>query len=177
LAILDDGLQHHCLSRDVELVLMTSARPWQRVFREFPGFLRAPVLAAWTKGGSEPWGWRRFQERIRVTWGQRAPEEATGLWLVTGVAQGQQVRRSLEAAGWRVDLHHDFKDHAGFERDQVRDILEKAGSAGLKVALTGKDWVKWRALGVRRAEVEVFEPEMILDEQGRRAWSRVLWGS
>jgi len=58
----------------------------------------------------------------------------------------------------------------------VKQLIEDARAAGARVAVTGKDWVKWRALGIDRAQVAVLEPELEWKE-GQEAWNHVLWGS
>jgi tetraacyldisaccharide 4'-kinase len=178
LAILDDGLQHLAIEHDVEVVLSTSARPWQKIFREFPVSRSKPSLHAWTKGGIPPFRSGVLQPLIRIRW-RTELQSASGanrpLWLVTGVADSEQVRQSIEAAGWRVVAHSACRDHAKYSREWIDDLSVRAQSGGLLLATTGKDWVKWRAMGVDSEDVAVFEPGPLWDEEGRRSWMRVLW--
>lgn len=179
LAILDDGLQHLSLDRDLELVLQTSARPWSRVFREWPGTRRVPALFAWSRGAVPPIGWGRHSgHAIRLKWRSiptHAVQGSPELWLVTGVADGTRVRAALEEQGWQVSAHSNCRDHARYNRQWVDEILDRARRGGLQPATTGKDWVKWKRLGVPESAVVVFEPELVLDDEGRRRWSRMLW--
>jgi tetraacyldisaccharide-1-P 4'-kinase len=79
-------------------------------------------------------------------------------------------------AGYRVQKHVEFRDHAVYEQVMIRDLLRKSGASGCRLAITGKDWVKWRASGVTQAEVIVLEPELKFEEEARAVWNRVLWG-
>jgi hypothetical protein len=63
----------------------------------------------------------------------------------------------------------------------VQELVDEARKAGCAIAVTGKDWVKWRAIaevreGTAPGRVTVLEPELEWKE-GREAWDRVLWGS
>jgi hypothetical protein len=64
-------------------------------------------------------------------------------------------------------------------RKLIADAGGVAGPQSMKIALTGKDWVKWRELpGVAELEgksVFVLEPELDWQE-GREEWNRLLWG-
>jgi len=178
LAILDDGLQHLAIEHDLEVVLSTSARPWQKIFREFPWRRSVPSLHAWTKGGVPPFRSGSLLPLIRIRWKSELRNSSAvrgTLWLVTGVADSEEVRQSIEAGGWSVVAHSVCRDHAKYSREWVLDLLKRAASGGLVPATTGKDWVKWQALGVDPDDVAVFEPEPIWDEEGRRQWLRVLW--
>jgi tetraacyldisaccharide 4'-kinase len=178
LAILDDGLQHLAIKRDLEVVLSTSARPWQRIFRELPGRRKMPALHAWTKGGLPPFRSAALQPLIPIRWRtelRNPPSARQPFWLVTGVANSEQVRQSIEAAGWQVVSHSVCRDHATYSREWLEDLSKRAASGGLILATTGKDWVKWRAIGMSLESVAVFEPEPLWDEEGRRQWLRVLW--
>jgi tetraacyldisaccharide-1-P 4'-kinase len=97
------------------------------------------------------------------------------VWLVTGVAQGKSVLELARASGYQVLKHVPFPDHARYIEPVVRGILAGAKQAGAAVAVTGKDWVKWRDLGVSPDEVRVLEPELAFEE-GRELWNQKLWG-
>ena len=180
LVILDDGLQHLEIARELDVILATSNRPWTKIFREFPVSSRKTrSVFAWTKGYQPPFGIGADASVVRLRWQMAPPARAGGsdkLWLVTGVADGRQVRDSLEAAGWAIEAFSYLEDHAKYSREWVKAKITRAKQSGLKIATTGKDWVKWRALGIQRDEVLVFEPEIVWDDQGRKLWLRELWG-
>ena len=68
-----------------------------------------------------------------------------------------------------------LRDHAEVTRAQLDGWLKQAAAAGARVAVTGKDFVKWRALGIPLQQVLVFEPKLEF-ESGLAHWERVLWG-
>jgi tetraacyldisaccharide-1-P 4'-kinase len=99
--------------------------------------------------------------------------KADGFHLVTGIENGAAAAASAREAGYAIVEHTEFSDHHPYRADEVRGLLANARQAGYRIALTGKDWVKWRDLGVARSEVEVLEPEVVLDDA---AWNRIVWG-
>jgi tetraacyldisaccharide-1-P 4'-kinase len=179
LVILDDGLQHLAIAHDIEIILSTSARPWQKIFRELPARRQVPAAHLWTKGGKPPFRASIMKPLIRMRWKSQLHRSNPGsapLWLVTGVGDSKQVRASVEAAGWQVGAHSACRDHARYSREWIEGLSRRASSGGLMLATTGKDWVKWRTLGLDEVDVAVFEPEIVWDEEGRKQWLRTLWG-
>lgn len=174
LVILDDGFQHHRIRRDLDIVALTSARPGERLFRDFPWMVRRAALLVWTKGERRPrsFGAPMIRARFRVP----KPDFASSICLVTGLADGEAARKAALEAGYRVERHIPFPDHARYAETDVRSIFEEARARGLKVATTGKDWVKWREMGIPGDSVLVLEPQIELEEQDREIWERVLWG-
>ncbi len=176
--LLDDGFQHWRIRKDLELVALTSARRTQMFHRDWGGALKFADLVIWTKGETRPGASGRPMVKARYSFDHRARAEREGstpLWLVTGLADGKSARGSLECAGVKVDRHIPFPDHARYAEGMVAGILESAKRAGAIVLITGKDWVKWRKLGVAPDQVKVLEPQVVFEE-GRDLWLRVLWG-
>jgi len=66
-----------------------------------------------------------------------------------------------------------FPDHHAFSALEIERILEEASALGETVLLSGKDWVKWRALGTDPGSVEVVEPEIEISK-GAEHWDRLL---
>jgi tetraacyldisaccharide 4'-kinase len=174
LVVLDDGFQHWRITRDLDIVAVTDARRGETLFRDFAGALQRAHLLVWTKGECWPAGYPEPHARIRF----RMPEgsRAQPVWLVTGLADGKRARAAIEAAGFAVARHVEFPDHARYAAPIVQGIVEGARRAGAVVATTGKDWVKWRDLGVGASEVRVLEPEVAF-ASGEDAWRRALWGA
>jgi len=145
LVILEDGYQHLQIARDVDLIVLGQGRPSRRIFREWPGSILG-------------------RNCIEVTASLRGPdsesEQGLKLWLVSGIGNPERFESSALKAGWTVSKRTDFSDHARYSRDWLDKALDQAGQAGLKIAITGKDWVKWAALGVSGDSVLVFEPEV-----------------
>ena len=106
-------------------------------------------------------------------------DPAAPFWLVSGVADAQDVERLARISGYLVQRHVYFPDHARYAEPMVRELTEQAARAGVKIAVTGKDWVKWRELpGIRSLQgqrIAVLEPELEWQE-GRELWNRLLWG-
>ncbi len=174
LVILDDGLQHWKIQRDLDVVAVTSARWWSKPFREFAVTLPTGALVVWTKGEAAPA--LQGQEWLRVRY-KLAPGNGRPVWLVSGVADSAAVQKSVEEAGWRVIGRVAREDHATYRRESLDALMESARIVGAHLATTGKDWVKWQALGIEREQVVVFEPELEFDVKGATRWRQTLWGS
>ena len=180
LVILDDGFQHWRIHKDLEMVAVTSRSRGETLYRDWSGALARADLVVWTKGDIAPEAGGRPLIRVRfvlpeamTTGGGAAPK----IWLITGVADGNEVLRTTRAAGYDVVGHTSFPDHAVYARPIVAELRERARGGGYELALTGKDWVKWREFGVSRADVRVLEPEVRFEGAGRALWDRILWAS
>jgi len=180
LVILDDGFQHWKIKKDIEIVAVTSDGPAEAPHRDFAETLKRANLVVWTKGEARPLcAGRPF---VRVHWrierlpgtGADIPPELP-LHLVTGIASARRAREAIEASGFRISEHSRFPDHMNYNGDQVRGFLAEAKKRSLAVATTGKDWVKWRALGISPNQVLVFEPLPEFSE-GKDLWLKTLWG-
>ncbi len=183
LVILDDGFQQWGIHRDVEILAVTSDRRDQRVFRERLSRSNLADLVVWTKGQARPTlgatqaPWVRVEFRPQIWKGSEGPERPP-LLLVTGVGDPVAVSQSLRQAGWTVAEHQRLEDHARFEARQAALLIDRAKREGLSLAMTGKDWVKWRGVAPTisgSAAPWVFEPELEILE-GREDWNRVIWG-
>ncbi len=175
LVLLDDGFQNTQFTKDVEVVAVTSAEAGQCYFRDFASALDRADLVVWTKGDRRPDA--RGRPFVAAEYRLPAPPSGSGkLWVVTGVADGVGVVAQLRREGYRVEKHLKFGDHAAYTEQMTRSLLEAAGKDGARLVLTGKDWVKWRELGVRRDQVIVVEPAVHFRE-GESEWNRILWES
>lgn len=173
LVILDDGFQSWKIQKDLNIVSLTSSRPWERVFRDLPRAVREADLAVWTKGDRRP---SHFDvPLVRVSYKISADLMNRPIWLVTGIADGKSAHQLVSASGYQVEKHFSFPDHYRYNSTQVHKILKQASGRDCKVALTGKDWVKWKSLGISQSEVLVLEPKLVFLE-GRELWLQMLWG-
>ncbi len=171
--LLDDGFQNHQFQKNLEIVAITSARPSQVVFREDQRALKNADLMIWTKGKVIP----DFQGRpwAQVQYDLPIAKTTELFWLVTGVADGKSVHALSLQAGYRILKHLEFPDHAFYDRPCVESLLRQSAAQGCKIALTGKDWVKWKKWGIAQSLVCVLEPQLIWIH-GQETWNRILWG-
>lgn len=172
--ILDDGFQNWKIQKDVDVVALTSAKRDQTLFRDWDQELKKADLLVWTKGEDRPHDFGKPMARVRF----RLPENQNkkqGYWLVTGIADGGFASYCSSEAGYQIRRHLQFRDHADYEESEIKKILKEASEHQCRVLTTGKDWVKWRELGISRSEVIVLEPELVFEE-GRDIWTQILWG-
>jgi tetraacyldisaccharide 4'-kinase len=175
LVVLDDGFQHWKIQKDLEVVALTSRGPTDILFRDFNGALDGADLLVWTKGesapsvpGGKPLVRARFIVPSSAGLGSR-------VWLVSGLGDNAAALESVKQANYQVERHVEFRDHAIYDEVLIRELLEQARSAGCRLAVTGKDWVKWREFA-KPSEVIVLEPTLGFEDGGLATWNRVLWG-
>lgn len=185
LVILDDGLQHWKIAREIDVIAVTGDRWGQNLFRNFYGVISrslAPMrLIVWTKGKVPP---QALAPDVEVHFDlSQIPELNNGLknqnfWLVSGVAATKQVKEQLESMGVQIERHFGFVDHARYERVEVLQLLEDAERNDRLILITGKDWVKWKKwLGpTEQARCIRIEPQVKI-LKGHEAWRKVLWGA
>ncbi|MEK6704545.1 MAG: tetraacyldisaccharide 4'-kinase [Bdellovibrionota bacterium] len=177
--IIDDGFQNWQFKKDIELVAVTSQPRSVVVYRDWASALRGADLVIWTKGDEKPFCAGRPMVKVRFFLPKTAPKAAANdepLFLVAGVADPESVKEMALKAGYDVRKFFPFPDHAIYDVKSMEEIISGARSAGCKVGLTGKDWVKWRELGADKNNVTVLEPSMVFEGEGKKEWDRVLWG-
>lgn len=173
--ILDDGLQNYRIEKDIEIVAMTSKRRSEVVFRDWKRRLKSADLIVWTKGEENPVT-ERHQKLVRVHYDYNLTplSSSKSLYLVTAVADGNQVREMIESRGSVVEVHRVFKDHASFTHSEAEQIAKESRERGLRLAMTGKDYVKWKEFGIHEEVLEL-EPFLRIVE-GETVWNQTLWG-
>ena len=182
--ILDDGLQHWKIRRDLDLIAVTSDRPHERVFRESLSRLvrgyPSKALWIWTKGECSPFEnladvpdfeKSTCKARFRLKLPPGLLPGAT-VWSVCGIADPQRFHESLASLGLHVSRHFTFSDHHDYRRESLEEIFTLAKNAGAPLVTTGKDSVKWSELGFK--EFSVLEPDLEW-EWGRENWENALW--
>jgi lipid-A-disaccharide synthase len=166
--ILDDGFQHWKIHKDVEIVAVTSWTRAQAFFREWASALKYADLLIWTKGNVRPKSYEKPMVKLGFYLQSPTVETSLGLILITGLGDPESARKAVLQAGYRIEKH------LSFSREMAWNIFSNLKNSGLRLAMTGKDWVKWREFGIPQAEVLVFEPELIFEE-GLEVWEQVLW--
>jgi tetraacyldisaccharide 4'-kinase len=171
--ILDDGFQHWKIKKDLEIVAVTSFSWGAVFFRDWMKAITHANLVVWTKGAEQPEFFGRPWVKMKYVI-PRAKDESS-VWLVSGVAAEEPVFHLAIESGYHIVKRVRFEDHYSYRKEEVQKLLSEAAAQKSRIALTGKDWVKWRALGVSASDILVLEPKLIIEE-GRDQWERVLWG-
>jgi tetraacyldisaccharide 4'-kinase len=175
LVVLDDGFQNTQLKKDVEIVALTSKKRGDVFFRDFQQSLKSADLCVWTKGAERP-NVPESVPFVHVAYRLRSSVSHQAVWLVTGTADGESVYELATESGYTILRKILLQDHYSYDHLQVRELIEQAKKEGCQIALTGKDWVKWRDLDVQMGEVIVLEPEIEVI-QGEEIFIRVLWNA
>ena len=175
LVVLDDGFQHWKIKKDVEVLAVTSAQMNDRIFRDWPAESRQADLLVWTKGEKAPVSFDEADpsKQVKVRYELSVSSERP-VWILCGVADPVSVVQSARAAGLEVRRQIPLADHVELSHSDMQRWLGEAAKQGCKLAITGKDWVKWEAKGMSSSDVLVLEPELVF-ERGRDAWERALW--
>lgn len=174
LVLLDDGFQNWKIHKDLEVVAVTSQNRAQTFFRDWPGALSKADLLVWTKGSVRPRGPGNVP-MVKTRYQLPTPKSDQAIWLVTGVGNPKLAAQQIERSGYRIAKHFSFPDHARYSRSEIMELIQSAKNAGCVLALTGKDWVKWREQGLDAADFLILEPEVHIEE-GKEIWDRILWG-
>jgi tetraacyldisaccharide 4'-kinase len=177
LVILDDGFQHWRIQKDLEILAVTSSQWGDVIFRDAPSALKKADLIVWTKGARRPISFGKPLVKVRYALKQaiKLPSEKLNLWLITGVADGQSVYQLMVDSGFQVQRHIQLGDHWNYSKHEVMQWLQQAQQQRCQIALTGKDWVKWRDFGITQNDVMMIEPDLVFEE-GEEIWEKVLWG-
>lgn len=178
--ILDDGFQHLRLQRDIDIVMIDPRDLDDRVMPA--GRLREPIdalAAAHAIVLIDP-----DQRELSTVWMRLAEISDAQVFsatrrvdpppagfaggralLVSGIAGGEQLARSVKAAGWAIAGERTFKDHYRYTADDAAAIAREAAAAGATFVLTtAKDAVRLR--GVWRADAPLVVARMTLGIDG-----------
>jgi tetraacyldisaccharide 4'-kinase len=190
--VLDDGFQHWKILKDRDVLAVTSHSPSDTFHRDFVGEANRADLLVWTKGETPPDAMGLFGKptvKVRYALDISDADRSNRYWLISAIGDAESFRQTVESSGLNVARETKLSDHADFSRAQIEKWLTEARAKNLKIAVTGKDWVKWRAFTDLAGSpestkspkskdmtehVSVFEPKLIF-ETGRDAWDRVLW--
>lgn len=173
--LLDDGMQHRRLARDVEVVVVDEDAGFGNG-RVLPaGPLREPVTAlaradvVWLRAGQRPRALALPPGRVvrvahEVRWlvapdGDLSPVEAlrgVKVAAVCGIARPGSFLGALRAAGADVAWEQTFPDHHLFSEDEVRALADQAERLGARLVTTEKDLMRLPPrLGAWALRVEV----------------------
>jgi tetraacyldisaccharide 4'-kinase len=197
-ALLDDGLQHRRLARDLELVLVAAEHPFpgrllpRGPYREGSAALGRADLVAVTRRTAPDAQVEETLRKVRVAaprrptavlrltprgWtglgGEPIPAPRGAVLAVASVADPGSFRRMVEACGAGPVELLAFPDHHAFDASDARRIHDAA--RGRTVVVTEKDAVKLEALApllpavrVLALGVEAERGEDALDDALRR---------
>lgn len=171
--VADDGLQHHAMARDVEIVVVDAAmrfgNGWRLPagpLRESPTRLASVDLVVWQHGlGTETeaelpsFELRQTRCRHLVTQACRALGDfaQTRVHAVAGIARPARFFEALKAQHIDV-LEHALPDH------HPLSVADVSFDDELAVLMTEKDAVKLPASMDERAQVYVVETELVASE-------------
>lgn len=175
LIILEDGFQNLKIKKDLDIVAITSEEFGNKLFRDKTSALQKNNLVILTKGDEFPQSLNAEIPRAIVKY--KYPKPSMDRYLfVCALADPFLARESLLKAGFKIQSMASFADHHPYTADEVRVLLKEAEGQGWKVLLTGKDWVKWKDLGVLENLVTVVEPEIEF-VSGENIWNQIVWKS
>lgn len=177
--VLDDGFAHRRLARDIDIVVLRAGAPLESLrmlpwgtLRERPSALQRADVLWFHDRNSEPRP-VSFQQRRWASDSHLVVASSSRLvlpsglgrqdvLLVTGIARGDRVRRSLAEAGIDVVEHLEFADHHRFNaRDEGRIRDRQRAHGGPPVVVTAKDAVK---LGRWSLPLSVIDVEVVIDD-------------
>lgn len=169
--LLDDGMQHRRLERDLEVVVVDarvgfgngrllprgplreplSLLPTADLFwiREPAGGPGMPADRSWILGGVALPDRPRVQVRdvvsgVRIGGARETPTRLQGrrVWAFSGIARPERFRRTLMEQGAEVVEHTAFPDHHPFRASELEVLRSRATAAGVPLITTEKDAVR-----------------------------------
>lgn len=160
LVILDDAYQHWGIRCDRYVVAVTETRFGDRFFRDRYSSIAPEDVVVLTKGSQFPREVIPSLKRIRVRYSVSPGKPDVRYRFIAAIADPKQAQESLRQAGYSILQATIFPDHYLFSFYEVERFISEAMASGLRILLTGKDGVKWKALGVNLGLVEIVEPEI-----------------
>ena len=170
MALLDDGMQHRGLARDLEIVTLPAARPFANgrllprgPLRESPeGIARADIVVLSHADRSSALDdaialiRRRNLAAEILVWSARLrfralsgakPLAGATVALLCGIARPRSFRDAVEAAGVRVAWDASYTDHHPFTQGEVDAVRTHAIATGIAhVVVTEKDEMRLSAI-------------------------------
>ena len=175
--ILDDGLQHHALARDLDVVVVDASQPFgngsllpRGPLRELPSALaRVPRGLLWLTrcdlprsdrlGLLPPW------PAVESMYQPRAPDlRGRQVFLFAGIARPASFEATVRALGADVAGRRWFRDHHSYSAEDLAALRSAAGDAAL--VTTEKDLVRIadpRGIVPVPVEVRILRGEEALD--------------
>jgi lipid-A-disaccharide synthase len=160
LLIFDDGFQNLKFKTTVTLLAITEHSSAQVLYRDFLSEAKFADLKIHRKS----WFWKSA----------KLPE--IPLILLCGVGDPDAVADYYLAQGANLLRTIFKKDHAQFEKDEVKVLLEGAVREGARVAVTPKDLVKLKALGFTENDFVVLSRELASKVSITRVFDRLFVG-
>ena len=173
IVILDDAYQHWKIRADRYVLAVTDAKFGERVFRDDYTSICPDDFVVLTKGEVFPEALASHPNRIRARYRMKPGNPKLRYRFIAAIGDPERARASLREAGYAIYDMTVFPDHHPFALSEVERMIEEAYSTGDTILLSGKDWVKWRSLGVRADAVEIVEPEIDILE-GETLWRGLL---
>lgn len=199
--VLDDGLQHRSIARDLEVVMVRARRPWGNG-RLFPrGPLREPLPALGRADLLVATGEDDGLAEVRAAAALHAPrapllrarhvavecfeahrleprplDTLAGAPLVAfaGIAWPPGFESTLRGLGVNIVDNVEFQDHHWYTRSDLAGLDSRAASAGAEgLVTTEKDWVRLHALPLPACPVFVVSVCLALVD-GEDVWRQAL---
>ena len=186
--LLDDGLQHRALRRDLEIVAIDETAGIGNGHLLPRGPLREPVSALgraqllWVRAAEgeavpvvlPPFGGPIVRVRYRPVGVRRSSGARMALGdlkgvravAVSGIARPASFERKLRALGVELTCHHAFPDHHRFARGELEEIRSRALATGAAILTTEKDLIRLPAAldaWALEMETEILSGEAALD--------------
>lgn len=172
LILSDDGLQHYALERDMEIVVLDSARGWGNGFCLPAGPLREPISRLRAvdrvlyRGSDDAESGVRYRPvaLVHLASGEQrpvAPQSLDGpIHALAGIGQPEQFFATLHQCGFEL-MAHPFPDHHDYLPAELQALADRP------LIMTEKDAVKCRAIAGDNAwymKIDAQLPPALLDQ-------------
>ena len=149
--ILDDGLQQFWIRRQVDLIVLGGRSRFQTLYRDFIFVVQKwqekshASKQVWISVGAK----RRCDAELRIQSKVILGKLPLARVLFhAALGDPHRVLNAVKAMGIDVVETHFIGDHEAIPGTVAKGLIEKCGQRGWVLAMTGKDYVKWRELPV-----------------------------
>ncbi|OGC89696.1 MAG: tetraacyldisaccharide 4'-kinase [candidate division Zixibacteria bacterium RBG_16_53_22] len=161
--LVDDGFQHRKLHRDLDIVCLSSGKPFGNRLLLPAGILREPVRAlnranaiVWFDNAHNRNSWdnivpiypaRKITKSVKSLDGAGIELPGKRVLAFCGIGNPESFHSSLEQSGCRIIDFFPFKDHHIYDRLDIEHIISRARGNDIHfVVTTMKDLVKVQSL-------------------------------
>ena len=135
--IFDDGFQNLKFKTTQTILVVTDAKPYEVIFRDFLGAAAGADLILQTKGLPR----RAPMKALPIEWDVDSLPKGL-IWLLCGVGDPAEVAQYYKNLGVKIKRVLAFPDHAKFNVQKVKEWNVQAQNANATLAVTPKDFVK-----------------------------------
>lgn len=170
--LLDDAFQNYSFFKNKNIVLVTSRKISEMIFRDFSWSLKKADIILWTKGNYPPEFLKKWNLSAMPFLCEMIPGKEK-VFLISGVADPFFLKDCVVQAGYTVIHHVCLPDHVDYTLTQIKKWEKEAEKKQGVLATTLKDAVKWKDCGFSLEKTIVLK-NFYSSALGDALWSQIF---